>query len=82
MLPQGGYYGPRYAPAKIRLRKGVYRYLIWRDGERKREFYLGKVRDCTPKISRPADLAAAGAGELPAARAGVKPACLNLRSTT
>lgn len=62
-LPRGDYYGRRYAPAKIRVRKGIYRYLVWRDGEQKREFYLGKVRESTPENARArADLVQARAG--------------------
>lgn len=47
-------YGQVYAPAKIRVRRGCYRYLVWRDGGKKREFYLGKVRERAPQASSPA----------------------------
>ncbi len=35
---------PRYARASIRIKAGQYCYLMWRDGERVRNFYLGKRR--------------------------------------
>jgi hypothetical protein len=44
--------------AGIRVRMGCYRYLVWRDGKTKREFYLGKVKNVTPQTS-PAPAAAA-----------------------
>jgi len=37
-----GPYGPRYAHAHLRNRRG-YVYLTWRDGDRVRTFYLGKA---------------------------------------
>src|SRR6266446_2397010 len=55
--------GHRYAPAKIRVRNGCYRYLVWRDGLFKREFYLGKVKNLAPQSGScrsPAPGAAAG----------------------
>jgi hypothetical protein len=36
---------PRYARASIRIKAGQYCYLMWRDGKRVRNFYLGKHRD-------------------------------------
>lgn len=51
------YYGQKYAKARIRIRKGCYCYLVWRDGEATREFYLGKRERRTPQDP-------AGAGEL------------------
>src|SRR5258706_370852 len=56
--------GHRYAPAKIRVRKGCYRYLVWRDGLEKRELYLGKVKILAPRCDRglaPATLPSSGA---------------------
>lgn len=44
-------YGNEYAQARIRVRKGCYQYLVWRDGDKMREFYLGKR---TPHASSPA----------------------------
>jgi hypothetical protein len=44
----------RHAPAKIRVRRGCYRYLVWRDGLLKREFYLGKIKNLAPQIPRAA----------------------------
>lgn len=35
----------RYARASIRVKAGQYCYLMWRDGERVRNFYLGKRRE-------------------------------------
>src|SRR5260370_8676999 len=53
----------RHAEAKIRVRHGCYRYLVWRDGLEKREFYLGKIKNLTPQFSRAAaGLAAADVG--------------------
>jgi hypothetical protein len=49
-----------YARAHIRVRRGCYRYLVWGAGNKKLEFYLGKVKDSTPQASSPAP-AAAGA---------------------
>ena len=34
----------RYAQARIVLRRGVYRYLVWKENGRKRMLYLGKVK--------------------------------------
>lgn len=48
-------YGNDYAQARIRVRKGCYQYLVWRDGEKTHEFYLGKR---TPRSSSPAPAAA------------------------
>jgi hypothetical protein len=64
--------GHRHAPAKIRVRRGCYRYLVWRDGFLKREFYLGKIKNRTPRAAAAVDQALAGAGELQILRAGVK----------
>jgi hypothetical protein len=33
-----------FAKASIRIKAGVYNYLVWRDGERVHSFYLGKKR--------------------------------------
>ncbi len=55
--------GTRQAEAKIRVRRGCYRYLCWRDGLLKREFYLGKIKNLTPQIPRgAAGLAPTSAG--------------------
>ena len=35
----------RYARASIRVKAGQYCYLMWRDGKRVRNFYLGKRRE-------------------------------------
>ena len=69
----GEHYGyRRYSPAKIRVRKGCYRYLVWRDGERKREFYLGKIRECTPQTPAAGTRTGAAAAGARARRAGVR----------
>jgi len=34
----------RYAHASIRVKTGGYLYLVWRDGGRIRNFYLGRKR--------------------------------------
>jgi hypothetical protein len=44
-----GDYTAHYAQARIRVRKGCYQYLVWRDGEKTREFYLGKKESRTPR---------------------------------
>src|SRR5260370_6666514 len=44
----------KYIAAQIRLRRGCYRYLCWRDGLLKREFYLGKIKILAPRFSRAA----------------------------
>jgi hypothetical protein len=56
--------GHQYAPAKIRVRKGVYRYLVWRDGLFKFEFYLGKIKNLA---TRDLDIELAGTGARPGA---------------
>lgn len=35
---------PRFAHASIRIKTGGYLYLVWRDGGRIRNFYLGRKR--------------------------------------
>lgn len=50
-LAERGYYTEKYAQARIRIRKGCYLYLVWRDGERTCEFYLGKRKTDTPQGS-------------------------------
>lgn len=35
----------RYAHASIRVKSGKYLYLVWRDGGRIRNFYLGQKRN-------------------------------------
>jgi hypothetical protein len=64
------YYGQKYAKARIRIRKGCYCYLVWRDGDATREFYLGKKEISTPRprILQPA----AAAPRPPGARAAVR----------
>jgi hypothetical protein len=64
--------GFRWAEAKIRVRRGCYRYLAWRDGLFKREFYLGKVKNLTPQFSRGARARSTAAGELQDDIAGVQ----------
>lgn len=59
----------RHAPAKIRVRRGCYRYLVWRDGLFKHEFYLGKIKKLSPKLT-PQIPRAAAAARSPAAAPG------------
>lgn len=40
----GDGYKTTYAHASIRVKSGQYLYLVWRDGGRIRNFYLGKKR--------------------------------------
>jgi hypothetical protein len=63
-IPGAGYYGAKYAQARIRIRKGCYQYLVWRDGEKTRELYLGKRdnRTLRPRSPAPARAARPGAG--------------------
>jgi hypothetical protein len=37
-----------YAKAHIRVRRGCYRFLVWREGNKIREFYLGRLRQAAP----------------------------------
>jgi hypothetical protein len=37
------------AHARIQLRRAKYRYLVWWENGRKREFYLGQVKNRTPE---------------------------------
>lgn len=61
-VPSNAWGGKRWAAAKIVLKRRCYRYLVWRDGKRKREFYLGKIKILAPHVfSRTSDQAAAGA---------------------
>jgi len=63
-VPSSGWKTYKYMAAKIRVRRGCYRYLVWREGPFKRELYLGKIKNLTPQFSRgaaAAGLAAAGA---------------------
>lgn len=62
---RGEYGGMAYAPARIKLKRDGYRYLVWTESGRRREFYLGKV-----KILAPSDRADRGRQ----ARAGGAPA--------
>ena len=63
--------GHRYIPAKIRVRRGCYRYLAWRDGDKKREFYLGKIKNCAPRGPGRGSSQLAGAGAVADPRVGV-----------
>jgi hypothetical protein len=38
-------YRASYAHASLRIKSGKYVYLVWRDGGRIRNFYLGRKRD-------------------------------------
>lgn len=49
--PSKDWRATRHAPAKIRVRRGCYRYLVWRDGLFKHEFYLGKIKKLSPKLT-------------------------------
>jgi hypothetical protein len=39
----------RFSKAHIRIRKGCFQYLVWRDGKKTCEFYLGKKANRTPQ---------------------------------
>lgn len=47
-----GWYGRKYSKARIRVRKGCYQYLIWSEGGKKREFYLGQKKIVPPAPAR------------------------------
>ncbi len=55
------YLGGEYAKARIRTRSGGYRFLIWWQDGRQKEFYLGKVKTYTLDRRR-RQLAGAGRG--------------------
>jgi hypothetical protein len=57
------YRSPVYAKAHIRTRRGCYRFLVWRDGGKIRELYLGRVRDASPTRGTELGHLVAGAGE-------------------
>lgn len=55
-----GYLGYEYKHASIQVRRAKYRYLVWYEGRRKHEFYLGAVkavpltrRSAAPERPRP-----------------------------
>lgn len=52
-----------YVTARIQIRRVKYRYLVWYEEGKKREFYLGAVKTVPLRYRRPA------AGELPPAAA-------------
>jgi len=62
----------RVIAARIQLRKAKYRYLVWWENGRKREFYLGQVKSVplqeAPNSPAPASSTRSGAP----ARAGVR----------
>ena len=60
LLPRRPGYGPEYAKAHIREKSGGYRYLVWREFERVRSIYLGRLR--VPCPTRRADHGAGAAG--------------------
>jgi len=41
-------WGSGVAKAHIRVRRGCYRFLVWREGNKVREFYLGRLRNPSP----------------------------------
>lgn len=58
-IKEKGFGGIRYVAAQIKLRRHCYRYLVWREGGRKREMYLGKVK-ILASVRRSADAGLAG----------------------
>lgn len=46
-VPWRGYMGNSFAQAHFRVRRGCYRYLVWRESGHLREFYLGKLKNPT-----------------------------------
>ena len=71
-VPDGHWATHKYMAAKIRVRRGCYRYLVWREGMFKREFYLGKVKNLALQIPRGARDRAVRAGELQEDLVGVQ----------
>lgn len=71
-VPGNAWGGNRWAAAKIVLKRRCYRYLVWRDGVRKREFYLGKIKILAPREIRTAPAAADVAGTRALPGAGVQ----------
>lgn len=67
-----GWNSTRHTPAKIRVRRGCYRYLVWRDGLLKCEFYLGKIKNLTRQNPRGAAPGADRAGDVRPGRVGVQ----------
>lgn len=52
-----------YAKAHIRVRRGCYRFLVWRDGNKIREFYLGRLAKVSPTPGPGPGRQVRGAGE-------------------
>ncbi len=71
-VPDGGWATHKYMAAKIRVRRGCYRYLVWREGMFKREFYLGKVKNLALQIPRGARARSADLAGSAGDRAGVE----------
>jgi hypothetical protein len=67
-IPGAHYYGAKYAQARIRIRKGCYQYLVWRDGDKTRELYLGKRENRTLRPRSPAPASCSGPGARARAR--------------
>lgn len=53
---RSSYSGFDYIHARIQLRKAKYRYLVWWEDGKKREFYLGQVKT-VPPVGYPAAIA-------------------------
>lgn len=70
---RGEYGGSAYLPARIKLKRNGYRYLVWTEGGRRREFYLGKVKILAPsdRVDR-ARLASSPAAAIELHRGGKK----------
>src|SRR5260370_28878699 len=47
------YLGGQYAKARIRTRSGGYRFFIWWQDGKQKEFYFGKVKTYTLYLRRP-----------------------------
>jgi hypothetical protein len=48
-IERGAYGELSHIHARIQLRRAKYRYLVWWEGGRKREFYLGQVKNRAPE---------------------------------
>jgi hypothetical protein len=56
---KGAFGAAKYVRAHFRVRREKYRYLVWRDGSRIREFYLGKLESGALRAGSDRDVAPA-----------------------
>jgi hypothetical protein len=68
----GNFGGFHNVTGRIQLRRAKYRYLVWYEDGRKREFYLGQVKFVPPPGSAGGDQVRRPAAPRVPARAGVR----------